>query len=171
MLTARQPEPDPTQPADVLRSHHSIPGSENHAVLDNTTRSLCASSSGSCSSSVGRPRRRRGTASEGARPAVQCRIGRELVGPRPLPSPTSSIVLRLQGNGRGPQPAYRRTFAPLPWKTAIADNCPLVRNLGLGFGIWDYGQITEDRRAHLEIGEEALSLRFTFVLLFPEGHQ
>jgi len=31
---------------------------------------------------------------------VQCRIGRELVGPRPLPSPTSSIVLRLQGDGR-----------------------------------------------------------------------
>ena len=28
-----------------------------------------------------------------------------------------------------------------------------------------------NQRAHLEIGEEALSLRFTFVLLFPEGHQ
>ena len=28
-----------------------------------------------------------------------------------------------------------------------------------------------NQRAHLEIGEEAFSLWFTFVLLFPEGHQ
>jgi len=28
-----------------------------------------------------------------------------------------------------------------------------------------------NHRAHLEIGEEALSLRYTFVLLFPEAHQ
>jgi len=28
-----------------------------------------------------------------------------------------------------------------------------------------------NQRAHLEIGKEALSMRFTFVLLFPQGHQ
>ena len=41
----------------------------------------------------------------------------------------------------------------------------------LGHIFFQKGQRHFSQRAHLEIGEETLSLRFTFVLLFPEGHQ
>jgi len=48
---------------------------------------------------------------------------------------------------------------------------------GLSSTPWSHFSKKEDtsthfnHRAHLEIGEEALSLRYTFVLLFPEAHQ
>ena len=74
---------------------------------------------------------------------------------------------------------------PLPYETRLrqlglwsleerrnkADLIELFKLITLLGHIFQKGRRHFNQRAHLEIGEEALSLRFTFVLLFPEGHQ
>jgi len=83
--------------------------------------------------------------------------------------------LVYHGNHQALPTAQLRRAGQLALYIDRADLIELFKMMkGLSSTPWSHfqkGRRHFNQRAHLETGEEALSLRFTFVLLFPEGRQ